>query len=151
MQCKHLAYESTIYKDTLVITVCSLVWKARRQHCSVTTITHIPPSRVPRIAPGALVCRTPPNTQAASPALPAAATLEQLRSPWELSSQDTLHDLCSGFFACRLRKLLLFKKEKTTTFFKILLWTATPNPIPLKLEKAAPNENWERNEGKVVG
>lgn len=147
MQCKHLAYESTIYKDTLVITVCSLVWKARRQHCSVTTITHIPPSHVPRIAPGALVCRTPPNTQAASPALPAAATLEQLRSPWELSSQDTLHDLCSGFFACRLKKLLIFKKKKNNNFFLNLALKGDS----LKLEKAAPNENWERNEGKVVG
>lgn len=126
MHCKHLAYESTIYKDTLVITVCSLLVKSQKAALLRHHHHPHPPSHVSRIAPGALVRRTPPNTHSASPAMLAAATHEQLKSPWELGSLDILRDLCCGFFACRLRKLFFLK------LFFILFLNATPNPICLK-------------------
>lgn len=150
MQCKHLAYESTIYKDTLAITVCSLVWKARRQHCSVTTITHIPPlplfphrprcSGVPHATehPGSLTC-----TACCSHAWAAKISMGTQFSgypPWPL-----LWLLC-----LQVKETVTLNKKKTKLFL-IFFWKATPNPIPLKLEKAEWNENWERNDGKVVG
>lgn len=140
------AYESTPNKASWWL--C-----APRSEKSVGSIALLPPSpTIPLLCfPHCPRCFGVPHTTKhpdSHTCAAAVATHEQLRSPWELGPLDNLRDLCCGFFACRLRKLWLLS---TFIFFLILLWYATPNPVPLKPEKAGWNEVWERNDWKADG